>query len=173
MNKVLTLLFSICLLIAASSCKDDPCDDIDCGTYGTCSGTDCRCDSGYEEDNDGKCNTEIRSKYLGTWVGTHETNGTVSGSYSMTIGTSTDINSLRISNLMNRSCSVGGPLESVVELKNNSATFTSTCTGVTVENSGTAGPAGMEFVDTNTLRFGIIINDTQGQLVYSGIYIRQ
>lgn len=49
------------------SCKTDPCKDKVCGTAGTCSEGICICDTGYEQDSIGACNTEIRAKFLGNY----------------------------------------------------------------------------------------------------------
>ena len=50
-----------------SSCTPDPCKDVVCGTFGTCLEGDCLCDDGYELDANGACNTEMRTKFIGTY----------------------------------------------------------------------------------------------------------
>lgn len=47
------------------SCSD-ACDDVDCGANGSCDDGICICVDGYEGTN---CETEIRTKYLGTYNG--------------------------------------------------------------------------------------------------------
>jgi len=97
----------------------DFCFNVDCGTNGTCeqdnSGSWCECDEGYEFDADDKCNQEIRAKYIGTWVGTHQVNGTTSVSYTMTIAADSDVQKAIVTNVMNITCPVSGnPIEAVL-----------------------------------------------------------
>jgi len=148
---------------------EDLCFNVDCGTNGTCNQGTCECDTGYEQDADGKCNTEIRSKFVGTWMGTHESNGTVSASYTTTISNSTEIHALKISNLMNQSCPSGGRVEAIANLGDNSTQFFSACTGISVSSLG----VGMNLIDATTLRIHLYIDDQNGQTIYTAIYTKQ
>lgn len=58
--------FSICAITFLLFSCSDPCDDVDCGTNGTCDDGTCLCSDGYEGMN---CETETRAKYLGTYTG--------------------------------------------------------------------------------------------------------
>lgn len=58
--------FSICAITFLLFSCSDPCDDIDCGTNGTCDDGTCLCSDGYEGLN---CETESRTKYLGSFTG--------------------------------------------------------------------------------------------------------
>ena len=60
--KNLIYLFLGALLVI--SCNTDPCKDVVCGTYGACSEGVCICDTGYEQDADDQCNTEVRAKFI-------------------------------------------------------------------------------------------------------------
>lgn len=53
--------------VSLSSCTSDPCKDVNCGTNGTCVEGNCECDPGYEGTS---CETEMRAKFLGTYVAT-------------------------------------------------------------------------------------------------------
>ena len=55
------------LIIGLSACSSDPCDDVDCMNGGTCNDGTCECGTFYEGPS---CETEVRSKYLGSYDGT-------------------------------------------------------------------------------------------------------
>ncbi len=59
-------LFGAFLLTTTTSCGDK-CKDKDC-VSGTCLDGDCDCDAGYEVDDKGICNVEVRTKFLGTYT---------------------------------------------------------------------------------------------------------
>jgi hypothetical protein len=58
------------LLTTTTSCGDK-CADKDCGN-GTCLDGTCECETGYEGDDKGICNVEVRTKFLGNYT-TNET----------------------------------------------------------------------------------------------------
>jgi hypothetical protein len=63
-------LFSLVLTASAltfTACETDPCKDVDCGANGTCFDGACVCDVGYEQDAEGKCTVETRTKFTGNW----------------------------------------------------------------------------------------------------------
>ncbi len=64
--KNLFYLLTISFALTIGACND-PCDDLDCGTNGTCDEGLCICDSGYEGTN---CEALVIDKYLGTWTST-------------------------------------------------------------------------------------------------------
>lgn len=70
------------------ACEVDPCKDKICGTGGACFDGECQCDTGYEKDADGQCNTEWTAKYIGSYLGfdnvTASTAGTPLGKYNLT-----------------------------------------------------------------------------------------
>jgi len=59
-------LFGAFLLTTTTSCGDK-CADKDC-VNGTCLEGDCECDPGYEGDDKGICNIEVRAKFLGSYT---------------------------------------------------------------------------------------------------------
>lgn len=66
MKKSLQIAFILLSTILWAGC--DPCRNVACGN-GLCNGGECICDTGYEKDINGKCEQEIRAKFLGTWTG--------------------------------------------------------------------------------------------------------
>ena len=67
-------------LFVSHSCTKDPCEDVVCQNGGTCADGKCNCAAGYEGTN---CETEWRTKLIGTFNGT-ENCGTA-GSLSITV----------------------------------------------------------------------------------------
>lgn len=59
-------LFGAFLLTTTTSCGDK-CADKDCGN-GTCLDGTCECETGYEVDDKGICNTEVRTKFIGSYT---------------------------------------------------------------------------------------------------------
>lgn len=102
MSKKLFLLPMLLLgasLMFIPACGDENlCDDVDCGTYGTCFDGDCVCDDGYEIGTSGTCDTEQRAKFLGTYNSTESCTPTSTGSYSNTITAGSEITKIVISN---------------------------------------------------------------------------
>lgn len=63
--------FAAFLAFTAAACgEDDPCADVECGTFGQCDGVVgvCQCDAGYEQDSAGLCEVLIRDKFIGTYA---------------------------------------------------------------------------------------------------------
>lgn len=92
--------YSILFLLAFAviGCKN-PCKDIDCGAQGVCNEGVCDCNVGYETDGEGRCNTETRAKFLGTYS-CNETCGTIQDAYFCTIATASgSVNQITISNI--------------------------------------------------------------------------
>lgn len=58
--------FALTLLASAtfSSCDTDPCKDVVCGDFGACVEGTCVCNTNYEADAAGLCNTLQRTKFL-------------------------------------------------------------------------------------------------------------
>ncbi len=71
MNKKLNLLATVLTVFVLAGCNTEACKDTDCGTEGTCQdilGTAvCVCNTGYEQNVDGKCETRVTAKFVGTW----------------------------------------------------------------------------------------------------------
>lgn len=65
----------------------DPCDSIDCGIGGTCTTGLCICNTGYEQDAAGACNTEWSAKFLGANMVTADTCHGVNGNFSVNYAT--------------------------------------------------------------------------------------
>jgi len=79
--KFLTIIASFCLAVSFSSCElfsePDPCEDVTCQNGGTCVDGNCDCPEGYSGTN---CETEWRTKFLGTYAGVATCNfGTFNG----------------------------------------------------------------------------------------------
>lgn len=58
------ILFSI-TVIFLMACNSDPCEDKDCGEFGTCMEGVCICEQFYEGEN---CEKETRTRYIGNWI---------------------------------------------------------------------------------------------------------
>jgi hypothetical protein len=67
MKTIIKLSFLL-LTLFVFACSD-PCDDVNCGTNGTCDDGTCICEAGYEG---AACETESRAKYIGTYSGSLE-----------------------------------------------------------------------------------------------------
>ncbi len=80
-------IFLLASALIVASCDTDPCRDVTCGTYGTCSEGTCTCEAGYEQDTDGLCNTEQRAKFIAGY-NLSETCDSGTDNYSVTIATS-------------------------------------------------------------------------------------
>ena len=67
-TSIKTLILLAFMTIGSSalitSCKDDPCDDVDCLNGGTCFDGNCSCPDGYEGVN---CGTIMADKFEGSW----------------------------------------------------------------------------------------------------------
>ena len=101
--KHLKILLGIVFLFSFTffSCEDDPCENKDCGDFGTCLEGDCICDLGYEVDADGACTVLVRDKFVGTYS-CQETCQSGTDSYNVTISASpVGIDKIRIGNFYN------------------------------------------------------------------------
>ncbi len=71
--KNLFAYFALCLTVvfglAVSSCGENLCKDAACGTHGTCNETDgaCVCETGYQVNSKGACDSVSREKFLATY----------------------------------------------------------------------------------------------------------
>jgi len=69
MKKIYGFLTAVAVLAAVTifnACgSTDKCESVNCGLNGVCNDGTCVCDAGYEGTN---CETQIRQKYLGTWL---------------------------------------------------------------------------------------------------------
>lgn len=68
---ILPLFLLGALLLTTTTSCGDKCKDKDC-VNGTCIEGDCDCDNGYEVDNDGICNVEVRAKLIGEFSTTEQ-----------------------------------------------------------------------------------------------------
>lgn len=83
MNKIIGLFAGVILIL--SSCGEvDNCKDVACGDQGNCDDGICVCLTGYEQDVDGLCNTEIREKFIGSWTVTDACTASSSSAYTVT-----------------------------------------------------------------------------------------
>lgn len=92
---------SLCLFAGAlfiASCNTDPCNNVECGTQGACDAGACVCDTGYEKDANGLCNTAIRTKFLGSWVVSDTCTNSGTSSYTVTATAGTDITQVNLIN---------------------------------------------------------------------------
>ena len=66
--KKLMFAFATVLAFATTfsltSCNEDPCKSVECGTHGTCNAGTCDCAAGYEKDTNGRCDLITSSLYL-------------------------------------------------------------------------------------------------------------
>ena len=102
MNKKLFLMPALllgALLMFAPGCgEEDACKDVSCGS-GVCIDGSCDCDTGYELGASGKCDTEMRTKFLGTYNTTETCSPSSTGTYSNTVTTSgSSVDKIIISN---------------------------------------------------------------------------
>jgi hypothetical protein len=74
----------------------DPCEDVACGTGGTCVDGDCVCETGYENGTDGAC-IEVRAKMIGNYNVTEDCAGTASG-YISVVGNNAEVTKININN---------------------------------------------------------------------------
>src|SRR5690606_20797803 len=90
-------------LLTMYSCTKDPCKDVTCENSGTPTEDGdnciCVCTAGYEGD---KCQTEVRTKFLGQWQGEEiRTAGT--DNYTITIAASgSDVVKITVNNVYNQ-----------------------------------------------------------------------
>jgi hypothetical protein len=100
-NKILSFLATAALgtTLFFASCKEDKCKNVTCNNGGTCIDGSCECSTGYEGT---KCETESRTKFVGTYAVSESKNGGTAYAYGALISSGTGgINSLRISNISN------------------------------------------------------------------------
>ncbi len=67
-NFIKSLAFTLAAGAFFSSCEQDPCKDVVCGTNGSCVEGTCNCEAGYEKDAANLCNTMQRAKFIGAWT---------------------------------------------------------------------------------------------------------
>ena len=72
--KKLMFAFATVLAFAATisltSCGEDACAKVECGTHGKCNAGTCDCDAGYEKDTNGRCDLITSTKYTGSYTAT-------------------------------------------------------------------------------------------------------
>jgi len=71
-NKIMKTIIKMTFLLFTLftiGCSD-PCDDVNCGTNGTCDEGTCICKEGFEGE---LCETEVREKFIGTFSGNLQT----------------------------------------------------------------------------------------------------
>jgi hypothetical protein len=93
--------FALTLLASAtfSSCETDPCKDVVCGDFGQCVEGTCVCNTGYEADAAGLCNTLQRAKFLGSFAVSDSCSNSGTASYTCPITANTgDISTVNITN---------------------------------------------------------------------------
>ncbi|MFN4080513.1 MAG: hypothetical protein ACK4NS_06400 [Saprospiraceae bacterium] len=136
MSKKLFLLPALlgAILMFTPACNQDDCKDVDCGANGACFSGACVCDDGYEEDAEGKCNTEWRSKFLGIYNVAEVCGGSPSGNFSSSVTVSSqDVTKVIISNFGDSgvavTCDITGPDRISVP--------TTTVQGLSISGSGT------------------------------------
>lgn len=78
-----------------NACTSDPCKDVNCGVNGNCVDGTCVCVAGYEGAN---CETEMRTKFEGTWTTSDACSQSGNSSYLVTITAGTGITEVKITN---------------------------------------------------------------------------
>jgi hypothetical protein len=143
--------------IGLASCETDACQDVDCGTNGTCVEGDCVCDAGYEGTN---CDTEERADFLGNYL-LNET--CPSGSivdYAVTINPSgSDVTKILINGFGGFQC--GGSnivVEATVDGDNLTIANQEFCQGqITITSgNGTINSAGLVINLTYSADYGVV-----------------
>lgn len=128
------------MVVFAPACGDsDPCKDVDCGANGTCFEGACVCNVGYEGD---ACGVEWATKFLGSYLGSDNCNGTVFNLTKPAVVTRVSESKIRISNF-------GGfdsILDADIELASSSAT-----TAEKISFTNYADPAGRKFTGTGEI----------------------
>ncbi len=113
MSKKLFLLPALLLgafLMFTPACGDsNACKDVDCGTNGTCFSGDCVCDDGYEIGASGKCDTESRVKFYGSY-NVSETCGGPADTYASGIQAGSSITEVKITNFGNSGLNVNATI---------------------------------------------------------------
>jgi len=93
------LSFAAVFGLFATSCDTDPCKDVPTGDHGTCVEGVVICDTGYEKDAQGLCNTENRAKFQGSWTVSDNCSQSGTASYTVSVTASTtDILEVKITN---------------------------------------------------------------------------
>lgn len=127
MNKKNFIWIQILLLLTFGwyeGCNRVNCNNVDCGEFGECveltETTACRCESGYEKDEDELCNVKSSGRYIGSWAATevrfnNNTFTQESFSYDVEISEDTSRASIikfsNLGNLDNSTCSFSDPIE--------------------------------------------------------------
>jgi len=148
MQKLILAFFLGTLIFACS----DPCDDVNCGANGTCDEEtgNCICDEWVEGNN---CETETRTKFLGTWNSTSICQlGSMNDSPTWTIETSANLN-----NFILRSPDVlSNRIIEATLTANNDASLTPFTLG-TSEFSGS-----INFINETTMAMTLEVADATG-----------
>ncbi len=76
----------------------DLCKNVTCQNGGLCRNGACTCKAGYEGVN---CEITSRDKFIGNWAGAETCTGRVNDQYTIQMGTASDINKIKITNLYN------------------------------------------------------------------------
>ena len=97
MKNLFKALSFAALVAFSASCTKDLCKDVDPGAQGTCLEGVVTCNSGYEKDSVGACNTEIRAKFLGTWTASDNCGSSGTATYVVT-STSTSLLEVKLAN---------------------------------------------------------------------------
>jgi len=157
MKKLQTLTLLAALTIGSmtllNSCAKDLCKDVVCENGGNCVEGDCDCLDGYEGT---LCETQIRTKFQGTWQVTESCDQTPDLTYSITIGPhSTQVTQVNITNFWN--AFVDNPV--VASVTTNTITIASQQPdndGWIVVGSGTLNTS----VTPNTIDWEFTVTDT-------------
>lgn len=161
------------VLFLFNSCFEPSlCEKVDCGSHGQCDEADgkCLCTTGYEIGTDRKCNTETRTKFLGTWNAT-ETCIPQTTNPLFTVGISpiaADMNKVRIAGFANFPCGTDS-LILIADVKDSTLVkFTESCTTINLIAS-----SGKISSDKKTLRITYEIEDDSSN-IYScnAVFVR-
>lgn len=71
-NKSIIFISLLSCLLGSGGLACSPCNDLDCGKHGACNEADgsCYCDTGYQVNAWGRCDSVSREKFLGTYNAT-------------------------------------------------------------------------------------------------------
>ncbi|MCI4670572.1 MAG: hypothetical protein MRZ79_20725 [Bacteroidia bacterium] len=138
MEKLILILAIGLSMIGLQSCNNPNCDNVDCGEFGTCveltETTACRCDAGYEKDDDELCTLKSSDRFVGNWSVTElrfDNNNFTQDTLNYDVVISDDdnqANQIRFSNLGNldnSTCGFSEPIELLATISVQTISFVS------------------------------------------------
>lgn len=185
MNKINLIWIQALLLLAFGlnqGCNKASCNNVDCGEFGDCveltESTLCRCQTGYEKDDDELCNIKSSGRYLGNWSATElrfDNDKFTQETLSYDVSISEDANEasrIRFSNLGNLDnsfCNFSEPIEvlATVSVQNISVVNATYCPGGQFSGYNVSSIVGTDTIsgsgDRIQMNFRLTYTDKQGK----------